>query len=56
MDLHYKKNLGNKDRLIRVFIGLVFVGLAILQYISGGWAIVAVSFALAQFVETYFSY
>lgn len=56
MELNFKKNLGDGDRSIRVVVGLFLVGLAISQYASGGWAIVAVIFALTQFVEACLGY
>ena len=56
MDLDWKKNLDNTDRLIRVIIGLILVGLTYSKALSGWTATLAVLIALSQFIEAYFSY
>lgn len=56
MDLDWKKNLGNTDRIIRTFIGLLLLALVLTQSITGSWAVVAALFALFQFVEAFFAY
>ncbi|WP_169716795.1 YgaP family membrane protein [Sporomusa acidovorans] len=56
MHLDFEKNLGSTDKAIRVIIGVVLIGLYMTGTFRGGWGIAAVAFALAQFVEAYFSY
>lgn len=56
MNLDWKKNLGNADRMIRVIIGVILMGLAYLKTLSGWTAAIAIIIALSQFVEAYFSY
>ena len=56
MAIDWKKNLGNVDRLIRVFISLVLLVLVGNNIIMGFAAIVAVVLAVSQFVEAAFSY
>ncbi|OPX83500.1 MAG: hypothetical protein A4E53_04585 [Pelotomaculum sp. PtaB.Bin104] len=56
MNLDWKKNLGNTDRLIRVAIGLLLMGLAYTKIITGWWATVGIIFALFQFIEAAFAY
>jgi len=56
MHLDFEKNLGNTDRVIRTIIGVLLIGLVAIGTIQGGWAIAAIVFALAQFIEAYFSY
>ena len=56
MVLNWKQNLGNTDRAIRTAIGILLLGLVFVKAITGFWAIVAVVFALSQFIEAYFAY
>ncbi|CQR73431.1 hypothetical protein SOV_52030 [Sporomusa ovata DSM 2662] len=56
MHLDFGKNLGNTDKIIRVIFGILLIGQYVSGAIRGGWGIAAVAFALAQFVEVYFSY
>lgn len=51
-----KKNLGNTDRIIRIVIGFVLLGLALTKVITGWWAALAVLLALFQFYEAYAAY
>jgi len=56
LDLDWKKNLGNTDRVIRAVIGLLLLALAYGKTLTGWWAAAAVTFALFQFVEAAFAY
>ncbi|SFG28303.1 Protein of unknown function [Desulfotomaculum arcticum] len=56
MDLDWKRNLSNTDRMIRTAIGIMLLALVLTKFITGAWAVVAVIFALSQFVEAYFAY
>jgi len=56
MKLDWEKNLSDTDRIIRVIIGFVLLGLAYTKVISGWLSIAVVIIALSQFVEAYFSY
>ena len=55
-DLDWKKNLGNADRVTRVIIGLLLLGLAFTKALAGWWAVAAIIFALFQFIEAAFGY
>ncbi len=56
MNLDWKRNLGNTDRIIRTLIGLLLLALVYTKAITGWWAVAAVAFALFQFIEAYFAY
>ena len=56
MKLDWGKNLSNTDKIIRVIVGIVLLGLAYTRILSGWVSTVAVIIALSQFVEAYFSY
>lgn len=56
MDLDWKKNLGNFDRLIRIIIGLILIGITFSIAIPGWIAALLIIIALSQFVEAYFAY
>jgi hypothetical protein len=56
MHLDWQRNLGNTDRMIRTIIGFLLIILVSVQVITGGWAILAVLFAIFQFVEAFFAY
>jgi len=56
LKLDYRKNLGDLDRVIRTAIGL-FLLLLVLSGKATGWlAVVAVVFAVFQFVEAVLAY
>lgn len=56
MQLDFRKNLSNKDRIIRVIIGLVLLGMMAARIINGWWALVAGILAVSQFVEALLGY
>lgn len=56
MDLDWKKNLGNTDRITRTIIGVILLGLAFTEILTGWWATAAIVFALFQFFEAAFGY
>ncbi len=56
MHLDWQRNLGNTDRIVRTIIGLLLIGLAAVKVLTGFWAVLAVLFALFQFVEAFFAY
>ena len=56
MDLDFKKNIGNYDRVFRVAVGVLFMALALLKVVTGGWAIAAVVVGLVQVAEGVFGY
>lgn len=51
LELDFRKNLGNTDRVIRIGIGLLILILVALRVIAGWLAVVAVLFAISQFIE-----
>lgn len=56
MELDFEINLGDTDRVIRVIVGAALIWLAIFQYISGGWATLAVVIGVSQFIESAYAY
>lgn len=56
MDLDWKRNLSNTDRVIRTVIGIILLALVLTNFITGVWAVIAVLFAISQFVEAYLAY
>ena len=50
MDSETKK-FEDKDRAIKTVIAIVLLGLVVSGTINGGWAIITILFALAQFLE-----
>ncbi|WP_449240295.1 YgaP family membrane protein [Desulfoscipio gibsoniae] len=56
MHLDWQRNLSNTDRIIRSIIGLFLVGLVLTKVLTGVWAVLAVIFALSQFIEAFFAY
>lgn len=56
MLLDDKKNLGTTDRVIRVSIGVILLGVILTNNITGWWATVAKVIALFQFVEAALAY
>ncbi|MBF7084383.1 DUF2892 domain-containing protein [Desulfallas sp. Bu1-1] len=56
MDIDWKRNLGNTDRVIRTAIGILLLILVFAKVITGLWATVAIIFALFQFIEAFFAY
>lgn len=56
MDLDFKKNLGASDRIARVVIGLMALGLVVAKVALGFWAAAAIVFALFQFAEAAIGY
>ena len=56
MDLDFKKNIGNFDRIFRVAVGVLFIALALLKVVTGGWAIAATVFGLVQVAEGVLGY
>ncbi|WP_418790493.1 DUF2892 domain-containing protein [Phosphitispora sp. TUW77] len=56
MELNWKKNLSDTDRIIRVVIGFILLGLIYTKIVSGWLGVIAIVVALSQFVEAYFSY
>ena len=56
MDLDWKKNLGNTDRMIRTAIGLLLLGLAYTKTITGWWATASIIIAMVQFIDALFAY
>ena len=56
MDLDWKRNLSNTDRVIRTAIGIILLALVFTKFITGVWAVIAVIFAISQFIEAYFAY
>lgn len=56
MELDLKKNLGNRDRVIRVIVGLLLLGLVFAKVMTGWWAAAAGLLAVFQFLEAYYAY
>lgn len=56
MELNFKRNLSNTDRLIRFLIGIVLLALAFTRVITGWWANLAIVIAVFQFIEAFFAY
>lgn len=56
MELDFEKNLSGTDRVIRSIIGVALIWSAMFQYISGGWATLALVFGISQLVEAAFAY
>ncbi|MFZ5650044.1 MAG: YgaP-like transmembrane domain [Bacillota bacterium] len=56
MHLDWEKNLGAADRIIRVLIGLLLIGLTSTGIIKGWWAAAAGVLALIQFIDAFFAY
>lgn len=54
MELDFNKNLGDTDRVIRIIIGLVLIGVA--QYTFGSWTALTYFIGFAQLIEAYFAY
>lgn len=56
MKLSFRKNLGNIDRIIRLVIGLVLLGLVAMRVTTGFWAFLAIILAISQFIEAALAY
>lgn len=56
MKLDFKMNLGNFDRIIRVMLGVYLIWLVVSGIAADWWAVIAIGFALSQFVEAFLAY
>ncbi|HEX3015366.1 MAG TPA: YgaP-like transmembrane domain [Desulfobacteria bacterium] len=56
MILNWRKNLGNTDRVVRIVIAVILVGLGITQTIPGWWAVAASLLGISQFIEAGLAY
>ena len=56
MELDFRKNLGGKDRVIRVAIALALLALAAGRFVTGWMAALAIVLALSQFAEGFAGY
>ncbi|MCK8827259.1 DUF2892 domain-containing protein [Natroniella acetigena] len=56
MELDFEKNLGRRDRIVRVVIGFLLLFLVYYWNLIGWLAIVIVIAAISQFIEAAFSY
>lgn len=56
MELSFRKNLGDVDRIIRIVIALVLLGLVAMRVTTGFWAFLAIVLAISQFIEAGLAY
>lgn len=56
MELDFQKNLSDKDRIIRVVIGFLLLGLMASRIVNGWWAVFTGLIAVSQFVEAILAY
>jgi hypothetical protein len=56
MQLNFRKNLSDKDRIIRIVIALVLLSLMAARVVTGWWALLFGLLAVSQFVEAILAY
>ena len=56
MELDWKKNLGNTDRVIRLVIGIILIGLVLMKTITGWWVVATIVLGVSQLIEAALGY